>query len=471
MPPTQATGRALLVLASLLALFGAFKYAGSANDGGRFATAESLGERGSFIIDQSIFVQVPPGDGSPYKPNCPKLAGGTIDKAFIGGHFYSDKGPVLSMIMGGLWFLLHIATGWTAAAQPALFCKILTFATSGLGYTVAVWCVWQLFGRTPATCKQRLLITVLFALGTTALPYMRNVNNHIVLLGVAMPLFLGLDKLANNPRGWGPLDMLGLGCLAGFGYTLDQAAGPPLIAAGGLVLYRTGSLAAASLFAFGALPLMMVHHIVTYAVGGTIGPMAAVPEYFQWPGSPFDEANLTGLWGHHSFFGSFAYAGEMLVGRKHGFLLYNLPLLLVFPALNVLWRRRRDLTEGPEIVFALAWCAITVGIYTIGSTGFGGGCLSIRWFVPLLAAGFTIIAVALRYEPDLLGDMKILAGWSMVVGALMWYHGAWHDHAVPLLWLFQYLAVLHWTADRIGRARSAHRTPKPMFDADSVQAA
>ena len=454
----KRAGIAIVFLAAAIALISARDHGGSANDGGRLATAESLVDRGTFVIDESIFVAVPPvvpGQPWPYGCNFDEFRNGTIDKVFIRGHFYSDKGPVLSILMAGEYGILHWATGLTAQERPDLYCRAMVVGTSGLAYVVAVWCVWRLFGRTPLTLKRRVAMTALFALGTLAMPYVRNVNNHIALLGAAAPLFLGLDALANNPRRWRILQILGLGTLAGLAYTMDQAAGPPLILAGAVVAYRTRSARAIGLFAFGALPWLALHHVVTYAIGGTIGPMSAVPEYFRWPGSPFDESNLTGVWGNQGVWGSLVYAGEMLIWYKRGFFLYNLPLFLVFPALFVLWRQRHALAEWPEVLLALVWCLATVALYTFGSTGFGGACTSIRLFVPLLAAGFYLICIAVRYEPEMPGDLRVILFWSLIAGALLWHQGAWTENSVSMLWLIEALGLLHWIADRIWRSRSS----------------
>jgi len=291
---------------------------------------------------------------------------------------------------------------------------------------------------------------------------MRNVNNHIVLLGVAVPLFLGLDALAANPNSKHSWRALGLGCLAGLGYALDQAAGPPLIGAVALVAFRTRSVGSALLFVLGALPWFAIHHIVTYSIGGTIGPYSAVPEYYRWPGSPFDESNLTGVWGNLGVWGTLTYAAEMLLLSKRSFLLNNLPLILVFPAIRVLWRRHREVKEWPELLFAFVWFLATVSIYAVGSTGYGGVCTSIRWFIPLLAAGFYTIAVALRYEPNFIGHSMTLGFWSFLVGGFLWYQGAWLDHSVASLWIVETAGITLWFADRLWRSWRAGSPDPPV---------
>src|SRR5262249_18724470 len=74
----------------------------------------------------------------------------------------------------------------------------------------------------------RLALTASFALATMALPYVRHVNNHELLLAVAAALFLNLARLPRDLQAgrtpW--LRLLGLGLLAGLGHAIDLGAGP-----------------------------------------------------------------------------------------------------------------------------------------------------------------------------------------------------------------------------------------------------
>src|SRR5437899_11778232 len=98
----------VLSAAVTVALLSAHCYAGGWNDGSRLATVECLVDYHTLAIDRSIFVQVPPRDGSatpsPYPDDEPDLLShGTGDKLLIQGHFYSDKSPVPALLMAGLY--------------------------------------------------------------------------------------------------------------------------------------------------------------------------------------------------------------------------------------------------------------------------------------------------------------------------------------------------------------------------------
>ena len=187
----------LVVLAAVVLAAGSARpYAASSNDGSRLATVESLADRHTLAIDESIFVRpdraAPPG---PYDPDFPFLGEhGTADKLLIFGHFYSDKPPVPALLLAGLYKGLEVFGLPPARVRPDLFCRILTLASSGLAYVVAVWCVW----RTGATLRlppwPRLALSASFGLATVALAYAGHVNGHIQLLAVAAAVLLLLTR-------------------------------------------------------------------------------------------------------------------------------------------------------------------------------------------------------------------------------------------------------------------------------------
>ena len=185
---------------------------------------------------------------------------------------------------------------------------------------------------------------------------------------------------------------------------------------------------------------MIAHHALNYAIGGTFQPANTVPEYFAWPGSPFNPSNLTGTW-KHTFPDLLIYASGLLVGRR-GFLSHNLPLILALVALTRLpWRR---LAESPEILFAGVVCVMTWLVYAMTSNNYSGVCASIRWFVPLLAPGYFVLAVFLREQPDYRRDFVLLSGWGALVAASMWWKGPWMKDMVPFFLPVQAAALLSW---------------------------
>src|SRR5438105_13666971 len=109
----------VLLAASVVAILGAHSFAGSWNDGSRLATVESLVDSHTWVIDRSIFVDVPtPARGSPYPREDVNLRSGTSDKLYIHGHFYSDKPTVPALLLAGWYQILQWTTELLAIDSP-----------------------------------------------------------------------------------------------------------------------------------------------------------------------------------------------------------------------------------------------------------------------------------------------------------------------------------------------------------------
>jgi hypothetical protein len=437
-------------LALLLALVSVRPYAGCWNDGSRLATVESLIERHTFAIDDSVFVRVP-SQLSPYGEGPLLARQGTLDKMRIDGHFYSDKSPVPAVLMALCYAVWRALTGLTAAARPDLFCYVLSLLWSGLPYVVAVVSLDQIGRVLRLPAGRRWLLTLSFALATVAPAYVRHVNNHILFMGVAMPLMWQAALLAKGRSGWKRLILLGL--LAGFGYTIDLGVGPALLLCLlPLVAWRRPGILPVATVLLAALPWLAAHHALNYWVGGTWRPANANPEYFDWPGSPFPPQSLTGAWNHQNVGSLAVYALALLFG-KHGFFGHNLPLFLLIAALPVFWRLRRR--AGPELSFVASWCGLSWALYAWASTNYAGQCLSVRWFVPLLAPAYYALAVLLRHSSRAAGELIVWSAWGAVLAGLAWWSGPWPRHMVPGFWTLNAGALTCWIAYRLLRRRSA----------------
>jgi hypothetical protein len=426
----------VILASAVIAVVGAQPFAGGWNDGSRLAAVEALGERGSFVIDDSVFVRVPPDGPPPYPANRPDLLTlGTRDKLFINGHYYSDKSPVPSVLMAGLYRVWLALGGPRAAERPDWFAWFLTVATSGVAYVLAVWCVGRLGTRLGLSDRLRFLFLLAFAVATVAPAYSRHVNSHIVLLAVAVAL---CEVLAQGSR------PALVGALAGFGYTLDLGLGPALLVAlvpYCVIVYRWRSL----IVLLAAAPWLVAHHALNYAVGGTLMPANAVAEYLRWPGSPFDAHTMTGGWKHTP--GAFAlYVGDLLVGKK-GFFFHNLPLLLAPAAAVLAWYHR---AARPAVLFAVGWALLGGFAYAATSTNLSGQCCSVRWFVPLLAPGFWMVGLLLRDHPRYRRDFAWLTGCGAILGVVMWCGGPWAGKMAPGYWGVVAAALAGWGVIRYG---------------------
>ncbi|HEV3021779.1 MAG TPA: hypothetical protein VGX76_04910 [Pirellulales bacterium] len=461
--PDRVAGGVVTLLAAAVALASARPYAGGWNDGSRLATVESLVDRQTLEIDKSIFVRAPgsaPAAPNPYTPGdealqatgtCDKLL---IDKPSIGRHYYSDKSPLPAVTLAGWYLVLKRTFDLEAREVPGKFCYWMTIGSSGLGDVAAVWCTYQLGLVVGLRLSTRLVLTASLALATVAPTYARHVNNHAMLLGVVAALVLSLAKMtqetdAMSTPGTPWARLLEAGTLTGLGYAIDLGVGPPLVlATAGLVAWRTRRPTAVAAFLLAAAPWIAGHHWLNYEIGGTFAPANSSPEHFQWPGSPFTPETMTGGWHHSSLWRFLLYAPDLLVG-KQGFLPFNLPLFLTVAGFFVLWRRR--VAEWPELLFCAALSLGVWLVYAAFSTNHSGVCCSVRWFVPLLAPGYYVLAVLLREEPGCLRDFLVLSGFGFVLSATCWVNGPWYGQVPFGFWAIYPAALVAWGACELQR--------------------
>lgn len=438
-----------------LAAASAKPYAGSWNDGCRLAAVESLLDRGTLAIDDSVFCGTPQrlleNGHLPYPPNRYDLhVVGTLDKLYVNGHFHSDKPAVISILMAAVYRPLMWLGLPSPGERPDVFARVMTVLTSGLAYALAVGCLWILGGRIGLVGRWRLAWIAGFALSTFALTYTQHVNSNMMQLGVVAAMCVVMLRIAESDRTpWGSLVLLGT--LAGLGFNLDFGSGPPLVTfVFCAVWWRTGRVAPVAAFTLAVLPWIAAGVGINYAISGKWLPMNMYPEVFRYPGSPFTEENLTGF-ARHEPLNQILYGLSLLFG-KQGFWNHNLPLLL---AVAAGWRiiRSRFPARG-ELVALIGWCTATWLMYAVLSNNWGGGCCSIRWFLPFLAPGFWILGVLLRDWPELRADYLILCIGGAGLSAIMWVTGPWTVFMVPGMWYVVGATLLAWGTIAALRARA-----------------
>jgi len=429
--------RIVLIGSVLLAVLGARPYASSWNDGSRLASVEALVDQHTWAIDNSIFVDVPQQhELDPYSHDVPSI-GGTMDKLFINGHFYSDKPPVATLYLAGIYWIAQKLTGLTAAQDPHIFVYLLTLVSSSVAFVIGVCCIWFLALRLGLSEQSSFIVTVSLALATVAPIYARQVNNSIVELAVFAVIFVLACAQKQRPALFG--------FLIGLAYTLDLGIGPVLVIAA--LIYaciKWHNLKSLALCAVSMVPFMAVHHWFNYQITGMIGPPGANVAFLDYPGSAFSADNITGVWSHHSVWTLVQYAMEMLVGQ-HGFLLYNLPLLLIPVGVASLWRSFPQWRA--ELAFAALVSAGSWMVYALGSNNFSGSSTSIRWFVPLLVPAYFALMLVLRAQLGLLYQFKILSAFGFMLTFSLFWFGPFRVVTLLLFWPIVGLAAvtLIWT--------------------------
>jgi hypothetical protein len=447
----------LAAVAFVIAAIGARPYAGGWNDGSRLAAVESIVDRGTLAIDGSVFCGAPQrlfdSGHLPYAADNPGLNQvGTSDKLFVRGQFHSDKPPLISLMMAGMYEPLMWLGAPSPGERPDTFAWIMTLLTSGLGYAVSIGCLWTLGGRLNLEPRWRAIWLASFALATFAPAYTRHVNAHMMQLGVLAAMCVLFQRI-----GWGSI--IGLGTLAGFGFNLDFGSGPPLVATAFLaVAVRTRRVWPVVALTLAALPWIAAGLGLNDAIGGVLLPLNMHPEFLNWPGSPFSATNMTGLLRHDPL-DQFLYAAAMWFG-KHGFLNHNLPVLLLLTAGWSAMRRAGSV----EFVALLGWCGASWLAYAFLSNNMGGGCCSIRWFVPFLAPAFWVLALILNELPERRTEFLVLTVGGFVLSAIMWAVGPWTTRMVPMMWPVVGITLLAWNSVYRGRGgRIAVRVPQIMW--------
>jgi len=443
---------ALLLGSILIAVISARPYAGSWNDGSRLATVESLVDYHTWSIDESVFVRTPgiitKNWKAAYPPDKPALAAqGTLDKLFIRGLYYSDKSPLPALIMAGVYKMIQVATGLKAAANPPLFCYLMALIFSGGSYVVAVFCMDGTMGVLGLSWKPRLFVVWSFALATVALPYAREVNNHIILLAVfsAIIFFATGYAQSGGSKQW---RLVMIGTLMGIGYPIDLGTGPILVlCVTALIAVQTRSPDKVALALIMAFPWFLLHHLLNYKIGGVFKPANAVTEYLLWEGSPFNAGNITGGWAHKNAWDFLGYAVCLLFRPKQGFICNNIPLYLCIPAAVLLLRNKN--ARSPLVWCSLALIFGTWLIYAITSNNYSGACVSIRWFVPLLAPFYFLLAVFLKERPEYAIDLLILTAWGAALAVVTWSEGPWLQHVPRGFAVFTVGALASWLGWRL----------------------
>ena len=199
-----------------------------------------------------------------------------------------------------------------------------------------------------------------------------------------------------------------------------------------------------AIVALAATPWIGGQLAINHAIGGTLKPMNMVPEYSQWPGCPFNPANMTGV-AQQAAGDKIVYILSLGFG-KHGFLQYTVPLLLVVPAVVLLLRRR--FTIPAELTFALIWSLLGGLMYGMLSNNHGGACCSIRWFVPFLVPCLLLLGCLQQQLPEYRGDFRLLAGWGVLLAIALWWVGPFPLRMNAVYWPIQGAALLSWGIHR-----------------------
>jgi len=321
-------------------------------------TIQSLVEQGSFCIDRSLNKYM-------------------VDVIKIGGRFYSDKPPLLSVIGAGVYWPLYHGLGISFAENPPLLYYILTVLLVGFPLAAGLYlfgrCL-ELAGFSPATVVVAVFLT---GAGTLFLPYAVTFNNHIPAATAIIAALYCLLR-AEGEAGKSALWSAAAGFFGALAFNFDLApGGAALLCFAPVALARTKS--ARNLFAYGAgaAPLMVLYLALNYAVAGDLIPLYLHPEFYRYEGSvllshdalkrPY-AASVPSQFFHYYFGyrGIFSYSPFLIFG--------------LCEALRVAFKGGRFRAYA---IAALVVLLLSAGAYAVQVAGMAGASYGMRWLLPV----------------------------------------------------------------------------------------
>jgi hypothetical protein len=347
--------RAAAIFAAALALIALFTH-GWASDGGseasRFATIESLVERGTFAIDESTFAD-------------------TVDRVRLRDHWFSDKPPLLSLAAAGVYAILH-ALGLSFRSSPRAAIWWMTLLVSGASAAGLAALFDRALARFGLAGRDRLLQAAAAVGGTLVFVYATTFSNHavaaLVLFAAAIAFLARRAFLA--------------GLFAGTTAAIEiPVGGLFLVVLGGALaieaVRKRRWTRAAGFAVGGAVPLALTALLCVLAYGDP-RPAYLIPEAFRFEGSLHAGEGVAGI---RRAGAPLAYALHALVGAR-GLLAYSPVLLLSIPAIALLFAKRDEPERRDRIALALG--ALATIVYYVAQTSDGGGwAFGFRFFTAI----------------------------------------------------------------------------------------
>lgn len=362
------------------------------NDAARWATIESIVERGTTSIADSRF-------------------GGTVDQVRLDGRVYANKPPLLAFAGAAIYAPLRALTGWSFAGRGAAnLLHVLVVVLVGVPAALLVAAFYVALGRfADLGAPRRVSLTVALAVGTLVWPYATTLNSHVPAAFLLFSSFLlALDRKGGR-AGMACGIAAGLDVLPALGLAPAFAA---LVAgrAGRPALFRfvagTGGGAALALFGANA-----VHH-------GSALPLKMVA-------GAADVSARSGA----SFWGvvlpeSPTYPVEILFGA-HG--LFAVSPVLLFGLLGLVLAARRPVAAGGCSPSDWRWLgaalALQILAHALLAGSYGGWAYGFRYLLPIqpLLLFAAPLALAVRSRPRA-ALFAVALGFSTLFAALGAYH-------------------------------------------------
>lgn len=351
----------------------------SAHEYSRLGTVESLVDRGTFQLDNSIFI-------------------GTIDKIYRDGHYYSHQPPLLATLETPVYWALHLPG--TRFNNRGRFVMTYAFSllTNGVAFALTVLVFARIFALAGVSQPRRDWLAMLLPAGTWLLPYALVTNNHGIsglLIAVLSYLLLLIEWQGISDR-----RALALGGCLGLLVAIELLPIVSFVPLTIVYLVARRDLPARSWLAVaaGIVAPILAHAILNVRITGDAIPAGFHHELFNYPESVFDDSSLTGGLKYDSWRGVASYAWDSLFAGKGFFTLAPLVLLGVAAGTSSWnwWRRAR----GPQLVL-LGGALLSLAAALFTTNNYGGEAVGFRHSTYVIPALLTMLL------PWIVGDRRL----------------------------------------------------------------
>jgi hypothetical protein len=328
-------------------------------DYSRMAQLQSMAENGSLIIDKSIFVT-------------------TGDKYFFNGHFYSDKPPILALYAVPFYILLK-SIGISFQTHVNLAYYLITLCSIGslsaLGLTLFRR-ILKNYGRSSDEWAD--IATFITGAGSLILPYSLLFNNHIasgVLILAGFYYILELSRCKNS------LNAIYAGFLFSLAGSIDITCF--LFIPFMLFCCLRQSIDNGIRFAIACLPMIALYFSITFYTSGSFTPPAMNPALWDYPGSVFGAANLSGVAKHETPIAVLRYAFHMLIGNRG---LFSHTPLLILSAIALAVTYKQTWRSQYRVEYSCLFLASLtfIGSYIFRTVDYSGDAFGVRWFSSIM---------------------------------------------------------------------------------------
>ncbi len=170
----------------------------SANDRSRWATIRSLGDGGTYVIDDIIF-----------SPRGGRIRGWhTIDLVRHRGadgrqHYYSSKPTLLTTLLAGEYWLIKTLTGATLAEQTFYVARLMLILTNVLPLAAALFLLARLIDWFGSSDWSRVLAVAAACFATFLTTFAVTLNNHLTAaIALAVGLAVVVPVWSGQSRAW-----------------------------------------------------------------------------------------------------------------------------------------------------------------------------------------------------------------------------------------------------------------------------